>query len=391
MRLPNSRSWGRFLPLILVAALSACGGNGDRHLASAPATPPANGPAADYPVVIGAPYTVADVSYEPEDRLNYDKVGYAALDPKGGSTISGENHTLPLPSYVEVTSLQTGKTILIRLERRGPMDGNQLIGLSEGAMEQLGATAGTPVRVRRVNPPEEERALLRAGKRAPERIDTPMSLVDVLRRKLPGGEGPVTAPSTDLTRKGPSTVPVPPSAANPAPAPSAASNAVAVAPKPAIASDANAAPTPPKPQPVAASSSPPLPPLEQVGATKGQLQPVTISSPQQQDFPWIKSTEEPKPVTVAEQSHKPATPKAVPPKAPPPKAAPSKGYVVQAGAFSTHKRAQKVAETIDGRVSPTGSLYRVRTGPFASRKEAEASLAKVRAAGYSDARIFWSG
>jgi rare lipoprotein A len=33
----------------------------------------------------------------------------------------------------------------------------------------------------------------------------------------------------------------------------------------------------------------------------------------------------------------------------------------------------------------------VRTGPFATRGEAEASLAKVRAAGYRDARIYTSG
>ena len=151
----------------------------------APAAP-ANGPQADYPVVVGAPYTVRGTSFIPEDVMNYDQVGYVAADPAGGNKISGAHHTLPLPSYVEVTSLATGRTILVRLERRGPMDGTDLIALSPAALAQLGAAAGTPVRVRRVNPPEDQRALLRAGQQAPLRMDTPMSLVEVLKRKLPG-------------------------------------------------------------------------------------------------------------------------------------------------------------------------------------------------------------
>jgi rare lipoprotein A len=67
------------------------------------------------------------------------------------------------------------------------------------------------------------------------------------------------------------------------------------------------------------------------------------------------------------------------------------GFVVQAGAFSNRENANRVARVIGGEVSKAGSLYRVRTGPFASRREAEASLAKVRAAGYSEARIFDEG
>jgi rare lipoprotein A len=68
---------------------------------------------------------------------------------------------------------------------------------------------------------------------------------------------------------------------------------------------------------------------------------------------------------------------------------PAKGsFVVQAGAFSVKQNADRVAQAIGGEVSKSGSLYLVRTGPFVSRKEAEGSLAKVKAAGYSDARIY---
>jgi rare lipoprotein A len=66
-------------------------------------------------------------------------------------------------------------------------------------------------------------------------------------------------------------------------------------------------------------------------------------------------------------------------------------YAVQAATMSTLDRAKKVASAIGGSVSKAGKYYRVHTGPFATRKQAEASLAKVRAAGYSDARIFTNG
>jgi rare lipoprotein A len=66
-------------------------------------------------------------------------------------------------------------------------------------------------------------------------------------------------------------------------------------------------------------------------------------------------------------------------------------FAVQAAAMSTAERAQKVAGAIGGSVTKSGRYYRVHTGPFATRQQAEASLAKVRAAGYSDARIYTNG
>ena len=96
-----------------------------------------------------------------------------------------------------MTSLDTGRTSLVRIERRGPMTGQELVALSPGALVQLGLEPGAPVRVRRVNPPEEQRVPLRAGQPAQLRMDTPMALVEVLRRKLPGaGPAPVSVAET---------------------------------------------------------------------------------------------------------------------------------------------------------------------------------------------------
>ena len=77
--------------------------------------------------------------------------------------------------------------------------------------------------------------------------------------------------------------------------------------------------------------------------------------------------------------------------APTPVPAATGSFMVQAATFSTEERATRAAATLGGVVTPSGNLFRVRTGPFPSRNAAEASLANVRAAGYSDARILTGG
>lgn len=187
MRLIDNRN----LPLaalafLLVAAVPA---GADRPLA-APAA--GQGPQADYPMLLGGPFVIDGVTYTPADTLNYDVVGYASVGTVGLPGVTASHRTLPLPSYVEITELESGRTILVRVERRGPMTGAGLTELSPDAATQLGITGGSPVavRVRRVNPPEIERASLRAGRAVPPRMDTPPALLTVLKRRLmPAGEG----------------------------------------------------------------------------------------------------------------------------------------------------------------------------------------------------------
>ena len=123
-------------------ALGAC--TGIAQAAPEPASRSiANDPSADYPVVIGEPFTIDGVTYTPEDTLNYDRVGYATIDENAGEGVTGAHRTLPLPSYVEVTSLDSGRTILVRIENRGPMSNDRLLALSPTALSQLGVEEGT--------------------------------------------------------------------------------------------------------------------------------------------------------------------------------------------------------------------------------------------------------
>ena len=202
-------------------ALAGCSGSRDFGSFPDSSLPPAStiptagsASVSDYPQKIGEPYKVGDKTYTPEDVQSYDDVGYASWygeELAGNQTANGErfnpqgisaaHKTLPLPSYVEVTALDTGRTILVRVNDRGPFANDRLIDLSHGAAKQLGIDQNgvSGVRVRKVNPNEQERAVLRAGAPAAERIATPDSLLTILRKnldKLPRPAAPIKQASS---------------------------------------------------------------------------------------------------------------------------------------------------------------------------------------------------
>ncbi len=323
MKLAVNRVSPLLASTLALALLTGCGMGGGGGKAE-PLPTVRSGPAADYPMVVGKPFVIDGITHTPADRMNYDAVGYAALGNEGGSAITASHKTLPLPSYAEVTALDSGKTVLVRLERRGPMANEQLIELSPGAAVQLGFSGSgrVPVRVRRVNPPEAERALLRAGERAPFRMETPKPLLSVLMRKL--NPVPLASPSPVAT-------------AIPAPVPSPTAKKL------------------PKGKPVPKPSATPTP------------RPTPAAAPT------------PRPSPAAKPSPAPS--------ARPSPAAGSHPYYIQAGTFASKTNADAGATKIGGQVIAAGRMWRLRKGPFGSQAEAQAALAKVRSAGYKDARI----
>lgn len=140
-------------------------------------------PVSDATVRMGQPYAIRGTTYTPAADPIYDRLGYASwYGPESGDqTANGERFrpnwvtaahtTLPLPSYVEVTALDTGRRIIVRVNDRGPFAGSmRIIDLSRGAAEQLGIRQQgiAPVRVRVVEPAEGDRKRLREGKPARE-------------------------------------------------------------------------------------------------------------------------------------------------------------------------------------------------------------------------------
>lgn len=150
-------------------------------------------------ISIGVPYTIRGQTYVPAADPDYDFLGYASWygHESGNQTANGEHfvpegisaahRTLPLPSYVEVTALETGRTILVRVNDRGPFTTrSRIIDLSEGAARLLGSKAGgvVPVRVRLVDPPEGDKTRLRRGKAAHDRKRVEGAELQELRDRL---------------------------------------------------------------------------------------------------------------------------------------------------------------------------------------------------------------
>jgi rare lipoprotein A len=111
---------------------------------------------------VGSPYVVGGQTYFPQDDPHYRAEGLASWygdDFHGRFTANGEifdkdgitaaHTTLPLPSYVRVTNLTNGKSLIVRVNDRGPYAHNRLIDVSTRAAHLLGFyNRGTvPVRV----------------------------------------------------------------------------------------------------------------------------------------------------------------------------------------------------------------------------------------------------
>lgn len=103
------------------------------------------------------------------------------FDPKA---FTAAHRTLPLGSFVEVTSLASGRTILVEVNDRGPGDRGLLIDLSSAAAKELGVAGRDAVRVRRVTPMPDDYAAIRAGRPGAPRLDTPPILLAGLKQEL---------------------------------------------------------------------------------------------------------------------------------------------------------------------------------------------------------------
>ncbi len=110
---------------------------------------------------VGSPYVVAGRVYVPEDDPHYRAEGLASWygsDFHGRATANGEifdsdsisaaHPTLPLPSYARVTNLGNGRSIIVRVNDRGPYAGNRIIDVSKHTAHLLGFTVRGTARVR---------------------------------------------------------------------------------------------------------------------------------------------------------------------------------------------------------------------------------------------------
>lgn len=110
---------------------------------------------------VGKPYLVGGRMYVPEDGPGYRTEGVASWygkDFHGRLTANGEVYdmhsisaahpTLPMPSYVRVTNLANRRSLIVRVNDRGPYHGNRVIDLSGKAAELLAFRGNGLARVR---------------------------------------------------------------------------------------------------------------------------------------------------------------------------------------------------------------------------------------------------
>ena len=152
--------------IILCAVLNGCGVG--PQLTSAPPVPG---------VKIGNPYKIAGKWYTPAANPNYNQVGVASWYGPGfhnKKTANGETYnmnaltaahtTLPMPSYVRVTNLENNRSLLLKINDRGPFVDDRLIDVSRRGAQLLGfeKRGTTRVRVEAVEGPNAQVNVIRS-------------------------------------------------------------------------------------------------------------------------------------------------------------------------------------------------------------------------------------
>lgn len=110
---------------------------------------------------VGNPYVVAGERYVPRRDDDYDEIGIGSwYGPNfhGRPTANGEvfdqhqmtaaHTTLPIPSIAEVTNLENGRSVIVRINDRGPFVDDRIIDLSRAAAEELDYRSRGLARVR---------------------------------------------------------------------------------------------------------------------------------------------------------------------------------------------------------------------------------------------------
>jgi len=350
-RYPARAVLGALFIASLTLVISACGreesaGLGERVIPFGQPVPKGGGRNQ-----VGQPYEIAGVQYTPHEDPSYDRTGQASWYGElfhGRYTANGEIYdmdrlsaahpTLPLPIYAQVTNLQNGRSLVVRINDRGPFKNDRIIDLSRRSAEVLGFRKQGTASVR-------VKYLRRA----------PLSGDDSYERKYLVSRGyqryaskpQAVAPELDpLALAGlPIEPPLPP-------LPDRPDRSVAVA--------ALRAPTPtpnPAPQPETVAMAVWPPDLRGAPDETGSIAPLQHPVPH--------------------------------------RVAPQDGPAIQAGSFRNRDNAER-ARAVLSSIGPVDvaevdvggeAFFRVLVGPFADAIEAVAALPRVTEAGYQGAKI----
>ncbi|MBI1272685.1 MAG: septal ring lytic transglycosylase RlpA family protein [Alphaproteobacteria bacterium] len=126
---------------------------------------------------VGKPYQIKGEWYYPAEDFSYDETGIASwYGPgfHGKSTANGEIYdsneltaahpTLPMPSLARVTNLDNGRSVVVRINDRGPYKAGRVIDVSRRTAQLLGFENQGTAKVRVQVMTDESRAIAQAAK-----------------------------------------------------------------------------------------------------------------------------------------------------------------------------------------------------------------------------------
>ncbi|MER2519162.1 MAG: septal ring lytic transglycosylase RlpA family protein [Bdellovibrionales bacterium] len=165
------KSGSAYALLALTLALSACASH-------APSTRPPQSATVKPHYKVGEPYEIKGERYYPKEDFSYNETGIASWygsDFHNGMTANGEifnkdeltaaHKTLPLPSLARVTNLDNGKSIVVRVNDRGPFSGARIIDMSQRSAQLLGFEKAGTAKVRVQVLADESKAIADAMRR----------------------------------------------------------------------------------------------------------------------------------------------------------------------------------------------------------------------------------
>lgn len=138
---------------------------------------------------VGNPYQIEDQWYHPEEDYEFSQTGIASwygAEFAGRRTANGEifdpneltaaHKTLQMPSLVRVTNLENGRSLVVRVNDRGPFTKSRVIDVSRRSAELLGFKSKGTAKVRLDVMTRESLELAQAAKRGADTRGTEVAM-----------------------------------------------------------------------------------------------------------------------------------------------------------------------------------------------------------------------
>ncbi|OIR00316.1 rare lipoprotein A precursor [mine drainage metagenome] len=135
---------------------------------------------------VGKPYQIDGVWYYPSENYDYDETGIASwygphFDKQytangerfDQNEVTAAHRTLPMPSFVRVTNLDNGRSLVVRINDRGPFAHGRILDLSRRAAQLLGMEGTGTARVRVQIMADESRQIAMQMNSGQLQADTP--------------------------------------------------------------------------------------------------------------------------------------------------------------------------------------------------------------------------